>query len=110
MTDAADENLSKFARQLHAYKYSLENSQNDEPLPISKVGLLIMAPTDIRSHEGYLYYKAKPIWKEIPINMDKFFGFIQQVEDLLDGSPPSPNNFRNWCKYKNGLTATREVF
>lgn len=109
MIDAKDGSLGKFDRQLHAYKYAFEHSQNDQPIPISKIGLLIVTPTDIRPHNGYLYYKAKPVWKEIPINMDKFFGFVQEVENVLDGPLPSPSNACGWCKYKNGITTPVEV-
>jgi len=102
MTDAKDEDLNKFDRQLHAYKYALENPVEKEPLIISKLGLLIVSPTDIKPHRGYLYYKARPIFKEIPINMDKFFCFIKEVEDLLEGPMPDPTQTCAWCQYRHG--------
>lgn len=100
MTDSKDEDLNKFDRQLHAYKYALENPAEKEPIIISKVGLLIVSPTDIKPHQGYLYYKAKPVWKEISINMDNFFSFIREVENLLEGPEPSPSQNCEWCQYK----------
>ena len=100
MTDSKDEDLDKFNRQLHAYKYALENPAEKEPITISKIGLLIVAPTDIKPHKGYIYYRAKPIWKEIPINMGNFFLFIREVEDLLCGDIPKPKDTCAWCQYK----------
>ena len=102
MTDLKDEDLDKFDRQLHAYKYALENPAEKEPITISKIGLLIVAPTDIKPHKGHIYYKAKPVWKEIPINMDNFFLFIKEVEDLLNGPVPEPTDTCAWCQYKHG--------
>lgn len=101
MTDSKDENLNKFDRQLHAYKYALENPAEKEPITISRIGLLIVSPTDIKPHKGHLYYKAKPVWKEIPINMDNFFSFIEKVEDLLTGPVPQPGETCAWCQYKH---------
>jgi len=102
MTDAKDESLNLFERQLHAYKYAFENPAEGEPIKISRVGLLLLVPTDIRPNKGFFYYKAKPVYKEIPINMDKFFEFINEVENLLDTPEPKPSQFCNWCKYKHG--------
>ncbi len=101
ITNAKDEDLYKFDRQLHAYKYALENPEQGEPVTISKIGLLVASPTDIKPHGGFLYYKAKPVWKEIPTNMEGFFGFIEQVEKLLDGPLPEPSTSCAWCQYKN---------
>lgn len=102
MTDSKDEDLDKFDRQLHAYKYALENPEGKEPITISRIGLLIVSPTDIRLHKGHLYYKAKPVFKEMTINMDGFFSFVQEVEDLLEGPPPQPTKTCQWCLYKYG--------
>lgn len=103
MTDSKDEDLAKFDRQLHAYKYALENPAEKGPVTISKIGLLIVAPTDIKPHQGHVYYKAKPVWKEFALDMDKFFSFVSRVESLLDGPVPPPNPNCSWCSYKHGL-------
>jgi CRISPR/Cas system-associated exonuclease Cas4 (RecB family) len=100
MTESKDEDLKKFDRQLHAYKYALENPENGESLFISKLGLLVISPADIKPHKGFVYYKAKPIFKEIPINMDNFFSFINEVENLLEGPEPPPSKNCKWCQYK----------
>lgn len=102
MTNVKDDDLGKFDRQLHAYKYALENPAGKEPKIISKLGLLIVSPTDIKPHQGYVYYKVKPIWKEIPINMDNFFAFIDKVERLLEDQVPKPSATCKWCVYKHG--------
>lgn len=105
MTDSKDEDLSKFDRQLHAYKYALENPTEKEPIQISSAGLLIVAPTDIKPHQGHVYYKAKPIFKPIQLNMDSFFAYIDEVEKLLTGPQPAPSEMCAWCVYKHDLHA-----
>jgi CRISPR/Cas system-associated exonuclease Cas4 (RecB family) len=81
-------------------KYSLENPENGESLFISKLGLLVISPADIKPHKGFVYYKAKPIFKEIPINMNNFFSFINEVENLLEEPEPPPSKNCKWCQYK----------
>ena len=102
MTDSKDEDLAKFNRQLHAYKYALENPAEKEPITVSKMGLLIVSPTDIKPYKGHVYYKVKPIWKEVPIDMVNFFAFIGIVERLLSGPAPAPTSSCKWCQYKHG--------
>ncbi len=102
ITNSKDEDLNKFDRQLHAYKYALENPVEKDPINISKIGLLIVSPTDIKPHEGHIYYKAKPLWKNIPINMNNFYSFINEVENLLNGPIPEPSKTCPWCQYKHG--------
>ena len=101
MVDPHEDALEKFDRQLHAYKYALENPDNGEPIEVQKLGLLILEPTDIKPHEGFVYYKARPQWKEIEINMDKFYEFINEVEEVLISPEPEPKSSCQFCKYKN---------
>lgn len=102
MTDTRDESLNMFERQLHAYKYAFENPDEGEPIEISRVGLLLISPKAVKPNKGYFYYQAQPVYKEIPLNMDKFFGFIGEVEKVLDAELTKPSNSCDWCKYKHG--------
>lgn len=104
MTNVKDDSLDKFSRQLHAYKYAFENPAEDEPaLQISRLGLLLVPPTDIKPHEGNVYYKVKPVWREIKIDMDSFLDFIEEVEKVLGGDIPEPNKDCKWCVYRYDL-------
>jgi len=100
MIDAKDKDLEKFDRQLHAYKYALENPKDKDPIEIKKLGLLIVEPIDIKLNDEYVYYKTKPTWKEIEINMEKFYSFIEEVEQLLEGPEPPPQVNCSYCKYR----------
>lgn len=104
MTDQKEESLAKFSRQLHAYKYALENPLSEdtaEKYQISKMGLLILSPSSIENIDGEMIYKGKPIWMEIPEDVPAFFDFIGEVEKLLSGSVPAPSSDCNWCKFKH---------
>ena len=100
MVDPKDENLIKFNKQLHSYKYALENPKEGDPISITKMGLLVFPPTDIKPNKGFMYYQAKPIWKDIPLNMEGFFKFIDEVEEVLDGPCPPSNKSCGFCKYR----------
>lgn len=100
MVDPKDENLAKFDKQLHSYKYALENPTDGDSVSITKMGLLVFPPVDIKPSKGFMYYKAKPIWKEIPINVEKFYSFVTEVEELLEGSVPISNPSCGYCKYR----------
>lgn len=102
MTDPGSDNLAKFDRQLHAYKFALENPlEGEKPLQITKLGLVVYKPTEVTLHKGQVYYRGKPIWHEISINMDGFFSFIAEVEALLDGPVPDPTDSCKWCQYRS---------
>lgn len=101
MVDPKDENLVKFDKQLHAYKYALEHPTSGDPVSITKMGLLVFPPTDIKPNKGFVYYKAKPIWKDIPIDMEKFFKFTSEIEQLLEGSVPPSTPSCGFCKYRS---------
>lgn len=105
ITDAKDEDLDKFSRQLHAYKFALENpaENSNKVARISKIGLLIVSPADITIEDGHLIFRTTPVWKEISQNSDKFFSFIQEVEDVLNGPIPSISSTCNWCRYRMGI-------
>lgn len=106
ITDAKDEDLDKFDRQLHAYKFALENSATENPskvTKISKMGLLIASPNTIAIGNGQLIFHTTPVWKEISQNIDKFFSFIQEVERVLTGPIPPISPTCGWCKYRMGV-------
>lgn len=102
MVDTKTENLAKFARQLHAYKFALENpADGHKPIAITRLGILAFAPEAVEVRDGNYYFRANPTWQEIPIAMKDFFEFIQQVESLLEGDEPPLNKACQWCEYRS---------
>lgn len=104
ITDAKDEDLDKFDRQLHAYKFALENSEGGNARSaknISRMGLLIISPSAVAIKDGNIYFKARPVWKEIRINPSSFLAFIKEVESVLSGPMPDPSPDCEWCRFRN---------
>lgn len=100
MIEPREDAMAKFDRQLHAYKFALENPLENEPIEISKLGIMAFKPDQIQLHKGYVFYRGKPSWYEIPVNMKGFLDFIEEVEKLLEGSQPEPGPGCPWCQYR----------
>ncbi len=106
VTEVKDEDLEKFDRQLHAYKFALENPADENYRrvdKVSKLGLLIVSPESINIDQDKLLYSAKPVFKKIEIDMPKFFDFIHKVEKVLTGPIPPPSSTCDWCKFRMGI-------
>lgn len=100
MVDPNETDLSKFDRQLHAYKYALEHPLDKDPIIVSRMGLLVLEPVDVKPHDGAVYYKAKPTWREFSIDMGKFFTLINKMESVLDGPEPKHQAECQYCAYR----------
>lgn len=97
-----DETIYKYAKQLHAYKYALENPADltEEPTKISKMGLLVIAPESVNFTEGRIILNNAPTWIEVNEDMEEFFKFIDEVSTLLNGDCPIPSGSCEYCKYR----------
>ena len=103
ITDPRSDNLYKFSKQLHAYKFALENPVDEaEKLvkKVSKMGLLVMSPENIKLKNGQIVFTANPAWHEIKENMPAFFSFIEEVVDLLENVQPEHSDNCAWCAYR----------
>ncbi|MFH1523011.1 MAG: PD-(D/E)XK nuclease family protein [Patescibacteria group bacterium] len=104
ITDPNDSDLYKFGRQLHAYKFALENPF-DESLKIVKsitrMGLLIISPKSIEIKDSNPIYHTEPVWFEIEENMPRFFKFISDIEEVLCGPEPKLSSNCKWCQFKS---------
>lgn len=92
--------LYKFRTQLHAYKYALENPEEKEPIKISKLGLLVISPTEVVYHKNRPIFLSKPAWIEFKPKMDDFFEFIDEVSGFLAGDCPAPTQGCSYCDYR----------
>lgn len=101
ITDPNDEKIQKFFAQLHAYKFSLENPAFGESKNVSKMGVIAINPEKIEFPGKEVIFKAKPQWFEIAEDMDRFYAFISEVSELLNGPQPPENPDRcKWCYYR----------
>ena len=102
ITDPSEDKIQKFFYQLHAYKFALENPDFGEAKKVSKMGVIAINPEEISFSDNDVIFKAKPSWFEIKEDMEKFYAFISEISELLNGKPP-PENPQNckWCCYRN---------
>lgn len=106
VTEAKDEDLEKFDRQLYAYKFALENPTDKNCCradKVSKLGLLIVSPESINIDQDKLLFIAQPVFKKIEIDIPKFFDFIHKAEKVLTGPIPPPSSTCDWCKFRMGI-------
>lgn len=101
ITDPKEDQAKKFANQLHAYKFALENPVNgDTPKKVSKMGLITISPKEISFRKGSVVFTTTPSWFPIEEDMDSFFGLISDISSLLNAEEPLPSKTCAWCLYR----------
>jgi len=106
ITDPTDNKIQKFFAQLHAYKFALENPAFGEPKKVSQMGVIAINPEAISFPGEDVIFKAKPQWFAIAEDMDRFYAFISEVSQLLNGPQPLPNPSCQWCRYRTRFTGS----
>jgi hypothetical protein len=99
-----------YGRQLHAYATALEQAAAGKLSlePISRLGLLIVAPSNIfRTGDGGIAYGGEVTWLEIPRNDEAFMDFLQEVASLV--GQPEPPDAHPKCGFCNYRQASREI-
>jgi len=101
ISDPNEEKMKKFSRQLHAYKFALENPGNGaKPKKVTKMGVVVVSPESIEFPKEDVIFRSSPKYFEIKEDMESFYAFIGEVSQLLNGSVPKPNPNCDWCKYR----------
>jgi hypothetical protein len=109
-SQAKEEHVSFYGRQLHAYAYALEHPAPGALClkPVTRLGLLCAEPVLMeRTQQGDIAYIVNSVWKEIPKQEQGFLSFIDSVLGLLEcDEPPPPAKTCNFCKYRqSGYTS-----
>lgn len=100
-TPEEDKIQMKYATQLHAYKYALENPNNgNKPLKISQMGVISINPEDMKLMDGKIIFTANPTWHPVKEDMDSFYKLIQKISVVLNGELPQPSETCNLCAYR----------
>ena len=101
ISQPSDEKIPKYQTQLQAYHYAFLHPAHGEVRNITKMGLIIMYPDQVKFEGGEAHMTFPPKWMEIPMENDKFIGFITKVSGLLEGPTPPENPDCKWCKYRH---------
>ncbi len=110
-SEAKNEHVSLYGRQLHAYAYALENAAPGGLAlrPIKKLGLLVFEPTSFsQQREIKATLSGELTWVEIPRNDRGFLRFLGEVMDVLEQpNPPSGADTCEWCRYRDASRRTK---
>jgi CRISPR/Cas system-associated exonuclease Cas4 (RecB family) len=103
-SEAKDEHVAFYSRQLTAYAYALENpAPNALALsPISRMGLFVITPDRFeQTNTGEMSYINKRTWMEVPRDDQTFLGFLGEVMTVLDSpNPPASSENCGLCSYR----------
>ena len=98
------EHVAFYGRQLHAYAYSLEHPAPGKAFhsPVRQLGLVYFDPADLLPYpQNKVGFTGDFSWKEIPLNMPAFLGFLDKVLTLLEGEKaPQAGENCVFCKYR----------
>lgn len=96
-----EDKIEKYKTQLGAYKFALENPLDGEGIKITKLGLLIFYPDEVRIKNGDLSLTFPPKWMEVPIDDKLFIEFAGKVNGILSGKMPAESLSCKWCRYRH---------
>lgn len=92
-----------YSLQLHSYMFALENPaiEEDRLAPVSRLGLITFGPNRFTSRsDGASALVGQNHWLEVERSDESFFGFLDQVAELLDSdTPPGSGKYCSTCQY-----------
>jgi len=109
-SEAKANQVPRYARQLHAYAYALENPAPRKRglSPVTRLGLLVFEPARF-SHDGdgKASLAGNLTWLEIPRDAAAFLQFIDDVLSVLERhAPPDGTPSCEWCQYRGASRQT----
>jgi len=103
-SEAKDEHVAFYSRQLTAYAYALANpAPNALALsPISRMGLFVITPDRYeQTTTGEMAFISKRTWMDVPRDDQTFLGFLGEVMAILDSPTPPPSSEKcGLCSYR----------
>jgi CRISPR/Cas system-associated exonuclease Cas4 (RecB family) len=101
ISQPGEDKIEKYKTQLTAYKFSLENPKEGNPIKITHMGLLIFYPDAVSFGDGTAQISFPPKWLEVPVDEGGFFKFIKAIDKLLSGPMPEESKTCKWCQYRH---------
>jgi hypothetical protein len=106
-SDAKDEQVAFYSRQLTAYAYALENpAPNALALaPVSRMGLFVLTPHCFEKNTAdEMIFVNRSTWMDVPRDDEAFLAFLGEVLAVLDSpTPPSPSESCGLCNYRKAM-------
>lgn len=101
ISQPSEDKIPKYQTQLQSYHYAFIHPTHGVVKNITKMGLIIMYPDQVKFIDGTAHMTFPPKWLEIEINNDKFLEFLLGVSGLIEGPTPPENPNCQWCKYRH---------
>lgn len=101
ITTPDEEKISKYASQLHAYKFALENPENGEPIKISKMGVVSINPEEMKLVDGKVIFTTTPKYHPVKEDMASLHKLIEEISTLLNGDLPAASETCSLCIYRS---------
>lgn len=101
ISQPSEEKAAKYRTQLQTYKFALENPVTGKPRLVTKMGLVIVYPEAVKYENDLAVVNFPPVWMEIPQEMESFYQFMHELDDLLAGPMPPENPDCPWCAYRH---------
>jgi CRISPR/Cas system-associated exonuclease Cas4 (RecB family) len=106
-SDAKEEQVAFYSRQLTAYAYALENPAPGalHLSPISRMGLFVITPERFeRNPADEMIFVNRTTWMDVPRDDAAFLALMEVVVALLDGpEPPEPSEECGLCAYREQM-------
>lgn len=106
-----DNNVKKYARQLHAYAFALERSRGTAAelalAPVTALGLLVWEPRSFAPAERGADLAGDLAWLPVERDDDGFVRFLDEVLGVLDlPEPPPPGRDCGFCRFRDASRRT----
>lgn len=101
ISQPSEEKITRYQNQLQAYHFAFEHPKVGGTKEITKLGLIVMYPDQVKFENGHAYINFPPQWLEVEIKRENFLKFIGEINALLEGPPPPENPTCQWCKYRH---------
>jgi len=106
-SEAKEEHVAFYSRQLTAYAYALENPASGalSLSPVTRMGLFVITPEQYeRTTTGEMVFVNHTTWMDVPRSDDEFIAFLGEVLAVLDApTPPAPAENCGVCNYRKEM-------
>ena len=106
-SEAKDEHVAFYSRQLTAYAHALENPAPGalNLSPVTRMGLFVVTPDRFeQTSTGEMIFVNKTIWMDVPRDDGAFLAFLGEVLAVLDApTPPSSSEECGVCNYRKEM-------
>lgn len=93
--------IEKYASQLHAYKFALENPAKGKARKVSKMGVVSINPDKMHLENGKIVFTTTPDFHEIKEDMESFHKMVGEIDKVLSGELPSISESCSLCIYRS---------